>query len=241
MVHQPTGIDPEIKLLKSTLFNLIQDYMIKYLALTVHWLWATEELPSQIWSKLAHLDIVDIKSTQYYQRGEVKKQSHSKVRRGRYTHLLLRLFCDWGVWPLRQLTTFTALGTPHWHIGCSWTWSSRHHQRRNEAVALSVTKEVPILIVSYTIHICFCRRSLHQSKCLLIDLNQCVTWRVPWRPRGWFITPLEMFLKVPTTSPQIVPWIITWHWLWDGFGHAKNFLPRFGPDLPTWMLFIILV
>ena len=97
MVHQPTGIDPEIKLLKSTLFNLIQDYMIKYLALTVHWLWATEELPSQIWSKLAHLDIVDIKSTQYYQRGEVKKQSHSKVRRGRYTHLLLRLFCDWGV------------------------------------------------------------------------------------------------------------------------------------------------
>ena len=111
----------------------------------------------------------------------------------------------------------------------------------NEAVALSVTKEVPILIVSYTIHICFCRRSLHQSKCLLIDLNQCVTWRVPWRPRGWFITPLEMFLKVPTTSPQIVPWIITWHWLWDGFGHAKNFLPRFGPDLPTWMLFIILV
>ena len=117
MVHQPTGIDPEIKLLKSTLFNLIQDYMIKYLALTVHWLWATEELPSQIWSKLAHLDIVDIKSTQYYQRGEVKKQSHSKVRRGRYTHLLLRLFCDWGVLTPSPTHHFHSFGNPtlaHW-------------------------------------------------------------------------------------------------------------------------------
>ena len=105
MVHQPTGIDPEIKLLKSTLFDLIQDYMIKYLALTVHWLWATEELPSQIWSKLAHLDIVDIKSTQYYQREGVKKQNHSKVCRGRYTPLLsvTGVFDPFANSPLSQL------------------------------------------------------------------------------------------------------------------------------------------
>ena len=38
-------------------------YYNKYLALTVHWLWATEELPSQVWSKLAHLDIVDKKTS----------------------------------------------------------------------------------------------------------------------------------------------------------------------------------
>ena len=135
MVHQPTGIDPEIKLLKSTLFDLIQDYMKKYLALTVHWLWAAEELPSQIWSKLAHLDNVDKISMQYFQREGSKTEKSAPPPHTDFSS-------DWVCLP--QLTTFTALGTPHWHIGSSWGYSSKHCQRQNVPFDLSFAAEVPI-------------------------------------------------------------------------------------------------